>query len=72
VDAGVRNLNLVVDVWKLESFGDFLLDLGEVPSGSVYERHRGLSGLCVSVQIKLDAKIFASERRPPGFFEVSR
>jgi hypothetical protein len=31
VDAGVRNLNLVVHMWKFESFSDLLLDLGEVP-----------------------------------------
>jgi len=72
VDAGVRNLNLVVDVWKLGIVGDSCLISARSRSGSALERHRGLSGLCVSVQNQARREDFASRAfDPPGFFEVA-
>src|SRR5713226_6767639 len=72
MDAGVRNLNLVVVVWKFESFSDLLFDLGEVPfrlsfAGGV----EGFLDFVFQFKIKLDAKILApSVLDPPSFFEV--
>jgi len=72
VDAGVRNLNLVVRMWKFESFSDLLLDFGKVPfrlsfAGGV----EGFLDFVFQFKIKLDAKILApSVLDPPGFFEV--
>ncbi len=72
MDAGVRNLNLVVVVWKFESFSDLLFDLGEVPfrlsfAGGV----EGFLDFVFQFKIKLDAKILApSVLDPPGFFKV--
>src|SRR6266852_3402941 len=67
MDAGVRNLNLVVAVWKLESFRNLLLDLGEVPfrlsfAGGV----EGFLDFVFQFKIKLDAKILAPSVLDPS------
>jgi hypothetical protein len=57
MDAGVRDLDLVAEIGKLESFSDLLLDLGYGPlrlsfAGGV----EGLVDFVFELKIKLDAK----------------